>query len=292
MAKKISKLKLLRYKFEFFGFYTFSKFVSFIPYAYLYKVSDTISKFILYPFRFYQFKRSGKVLCKFFNNDSKKILKDSSRELLRGLFELFFAEKERDKILSSIDIFGMENLKRALEEKRGVIAFTGHFGNFTVLAMKMSSICPFYTVVKDPKNPYIASYLENIRVKTKTLYIPLKPKDRCTKRIISTLKRNGIVCLIADERRKKGISVPFFGRDVNFAKGPSFLAKKFGSPVVPIFIVRESLDGFPKNVIHIEPPIFPENETELSITQKLSSVLERYIREYPSQWNWISNILE
>jgi len=120
----------------------------------------------------------------------------------------------------------------------------------------------------------------------------VEPWERALRQILSCLRKNEIVCILADEKKSKtGVLVDFFGYPAPTAPGPAVLALRTGAPLVPIFIVRRD-DG--SHHIYIEPQL------ELSLNGDRSSdipavvsaytkVIENFIRMYPDQWFWINN---
>ncbi|MBW1825278.1 MAG: hypothetical protein JRI87_12140, partial [Deltaproteobacteria bacterium] len=57
--------------------------------------------------------------------------------------------------------------------------------------------------------------------------------------MISSLRKNEIVCFIADEKKRRSeIYVEFFGEPAPTAIGPAVLSLRTGAPIMPIFIVR------------------------------------------------------
>jgi len=86
-----------------------------------------------------------------------------------------------------------------------------------------------------------------------------------------------------------GVFVDFFGKPAYTPKAPAKLVMASGASMVPIFMIRKK-DNTYKMVI--EKPILPDEtgDREQQIkeyTQGYSSILEKYVREYPEQWVWV-----
>ena len=120
----------------------------------------------------------------------------------------------------------------------------------------------------------------------------MRPWRDALRNILAALRRNEIVCLLADEKKRRtGIDVEFFGQPAATALGPAVISLRTGSPVVPMFIVRNR-DGM--HTIYIEPalehPVTGDRkEDERALTAAFTRVIERYIRAYPEQWFWINS---
>ena len=81
----------------------------------------------------------------------------------------------------------------------------------------------------------------------------------------------------------------FFGRKARTPTGAVVFAMRTGSPILPVFTLR---DGEDSHKIIIEPHFYLENkstdgETLQYNVQKITNIIERYIRKYPKEWVWM-----
>jgi KDO2-lipid IV(A) lauroyltransferase len=201
--------------------------------------------------------------------------------------------KHKNNLLKRISVHGTENLDNALSHEKGVIAVSAHLGNFTLIGVKMlREGYPFTTLVKESKHQGIANGIRKIQKGQDGRFIYMDPWSKAVRQILYSLKKNEIVCLIADEKRKHtGIYVDFFGEPALTATGPAILSLRTGAPIVPIFIVRNEDHS---HHIFIEPQLeynLNSNTTEdtYTITTAYTIVIEKYIRMYPDQWFWVNN---
>ena len=206
---------------------------------------------------------------------------------------LLSGTKNKNNILDRISVHGTGNLDNALSHGKGVIAVSAHLGNFTLIGIKMlREGYPFTTLVKESKRPGIARGIRKIQKEQDGRFIYLDPWSKAVRQILSSLRKNEIVCLVADEKRKHtGINVDFFGEPALTATGPALLSLRTGASIVPIFIVRKENHS---HHIFIEPQLkynLNGNTTEdtYTITTAYTIVIEKYIRMYPDQWFWINN---
>lgn len=206
---------------------------------------------------------------------------------------LLSGTKNKNNILARISVHGTENLDNALSHGKGVIAVSAHLGNFTLIGIKMlREGYPFTTLVKESKRPGIARGIRKIQKEQDGRFIYLDPWSKAVRQILSSLRKNEIVCLVADEKRKHtGINVDFFGEPALTATGPAVFSLRTGAPIVPIFIVRKEDHS---HHIFIEPQLkynLNGNTTEdtYTITTAYTIIIEKYIRMYPDQWFWINN---
>jgi lauroyl/myristoyl acyltransferase len=105
------------------------------------------------------------------------------------------------------------------------------------------------------------------------------------------LRRNQIAVVIADEYRgASGITVPLFGKSVRARRGPVTLALRTGAAVVPACLVRQP-DNTLKLLIEPELQLDRSGRSKTQIrenTIRLTQWLERTVRQYPDQWNWMN----
>lgn len=187
---------------------------------------------------------------------------------------------------SLVRVEGLEHLKRALERGKGVIFVTAHIGSWDVggAALAATSGLPGFSAVVEPVSKESSDYaMTEMREKRGISVIPLgKPLA-----IGRALRRNEIVFVVGDRLLgAEGIEVDFFGERTIFPRGAAYWALKSGAAIVPGFCIRQS-DG--TYVGHIEAPILPDavEDSESGVrahTQRIASVMERYITLYPEQW--------
>jgi KDO2-lipid IV(A) lauroyltransferase len=86
-----------------------------------------------------------------------------------------------------------------------------------------------------------------------------------------------------------GVFVDFFGRKAATATGPVVLAQRTKAALLPCFIIRQKDDTH--RIIFEKPLDLVEGkDAEETITiniQRLTNIIETYIRKYPAEWSWI-----
>jgi KDO2-lipid IV(A) lauroyltransferase len=206
---------------------------------------------------------------------------------------LISSTAKKKSLLDSIQIHGIEHLEKALSYNKGVLACSAHLGNFTLIGLKMAAAgYPFHMLVKDPRYPAVAEAFHVLQKGQGGKFIYVEPWDRALRQILSRLRKNEIVCILADEKKSKtGVIVDFFGHPAPTAPGPAVLALRTGAPLVPIFIARNN-DGLQH--IYIEPQLELNLNGDRSsdipaVVSAYTKVIENYIRMYPDQWFWINN---
>jgi Kdo2-lipid IVA lauroyltransferase/acyltransferase len=218
-----------------------------------------------------------------------------ARQVLRffakNWLELFFyGGCNKQELRKRITFSGIENLEQALAKGKGVIAVSGHIGNYPLLGTQFTERgYDFTVVIRDPKSPVISRIYEHARAMIRLQTVYTTPERRFFKNALKILCRNGILCLISDEnKRKGGVFVDFFGRKASTPSGPAALALRTGAAIVPVFITRNP-DNSQRIRIQEEIPYENTGASEAdvaAITALYTAAIEQRIRDDLVQWMW------
>jgi len=186
---------------------------------------------------------------------------------------------------------GKENLDGALRKGKGVILVSAHLGNFPLMLAKLS--LEGYKVggiMRPMRNQLVEKVFNEKRVKLNIKTIYSIPRNTCVYNSISSLRDNELLFIPLDQNfGTGGVFVDFFGRKAATATGPVVLARRTGAAILPCFIIRQKDDTH--RVIFEQPLLLEEKETEqASIVhniQKITAIIESYIRCVPQEWGWI-----
>jgi len=221
----------------------------------------------------------------------EQIAKDCFTFMAKSGVELIFYMDKPDKLKECVKLEGRENLDRALAKGCGVILVSAHFGNFPLLLARLSM--EGYKaggIMKPMHDPRIEKIFLEKREKfgVKTIYS--QPRKACVDNTIQALRNNELVFIPIDQNfGTGGIFVNFFGKKAATAAGPVVLSQRTGAALLPCFIIRQPGDT---HKIIFEPELSlgegrDAQDTVLINVQKLTSVIEEYIRKYPAEWGWI-----
>jgi KDO2-lipid IV(A) lauroyltransferase len=126
------------------------------------------------------------------------------------------------------------------------------------------------------------------RLGIKTIYS--QPRNTCVNTTIESLRNNELVFIPIDQNfGTSGVFVNFFGTKAATATGPVVLAQRTGAKLLPCFIIRNP-DDTHRLIFESEIGLVQgkdAQETVLINIQKLTGVIESYIRNYPAEWGWI-----
>jgi Kdo2-lipid IVA lauroyltransferase/acyltransferase len=220
-------------------------------------------------------------------------VRGSVRNFLRDFLELGFAvESGLDEIRAEIPAGGLEHLRAALAKGKGVIALSAHLGNFLLLGTRLAAEgYPVNVLINQPRSGKIPELRRRYRAKIGQKTIHAHPRDEAFRKLVQALRQNEIAIVIADEFRSgSGIYVPFFGRTVIARRGPATLALRTGAAVVPAYLVRDRT-GELQLVIEPELELSRSGKIKADVvanTVTITRWLERTVRSYPEQWNWMT----
>lgn len=191
--------------------------------------------------------------------------------------------RSKEQVLASSTVDGIEHLEAAFAMGKGVIAITGHFGNWEWLGHWMAANGTELAVVaRDANQGPIQDLLQNIRESAGTVILS---RGNAARGIFTRLRANKVVGILPDQNARD-IYVPFFGKMCGTVVGPATFHERLGSPIVPIFAIRQ---GPEKYRIVIKPMVQPVEGYELieGMTRAVNNSIEEMIREVPSQWLWM-----
>lgn len=181
-----------------------------------------------------------------------------------------------------------ERLEAARQKGRGVIFLTAHFGDWELVSIT-GAIRGYPTLVlaREQGWPRLNALLTRYR---ESKGCRMVTKGFAVRELVRGLKAGGIVGLLADQDGgRNGVLAPFFGRLASTAPGSVAMGISTGAPILPVFIVRTG--GSAHELVVEDPlPIPEEGALESRIRQGIAAylqILERYVRQYPSQWLWL-----
>jgi len=225
------------------------------------------------------------------DEEIKGICRDSFRNIGKDMMETSRSLDYMDGSTKTLVRFeGKEYLDEALKQRKGVIALSGHLGNFPLMCVQLVfEGYPLSIVVRESKNPKIVRFMTSLRDSIGMESIPAKPRMTCVSRCLNALKGHRILFAQIDlHAREREVWVDFFSYLVPTYKGPVIFSLRTGAPIVPMFITWNS-----NNLHHIliHPPFELDltGNMEKDITTniaKLTKIIEVTIREYPEQWWW------
>ena len=227
-------------------------------------------------------------------NEIDQLLRSSFFNLFKGALETLCYAQRPKLLLKKLHLTpgSRENLENALKENKGVLAISAHFGNFPLMLLYLSKLgYPLHAIIRPSPDKTIERSFQLRRSQMGLKTILSYPRKTCVQQSLKALRAKEIVMILMDQHTgsKSGVLVDFFGRKARTPTGAVVFAMRTGSPILPVFTLR---DGEDSHKIIIEPHFYLENkstdgETLQYNVQKITNIIERYIRKYPKEWVWM-----
>ena len=184
---------------------------------------------------------------------------------------------------------GAERTKWMMQEKRGLIMLTGHYGNFEIIGYMMGLFgFNIYGVARPLDNKFISDYLYGMRQRHGQQILDKKGAAKYMEQILAD---GGTLCFIADQDAgRKGIFVDFFGRKASTYKSIGLIALTCNVPIVVGCSRR--IDNLFKFEMKVNRIIMPEEWADKDkplewVTAEYTKAIEDFIREDPTQYWWL-----
>jgi KDO2-lipid IV(A) lauroyltransferase len=186
---------------------------------------------------------------------------------------------------------GWEKFEEARARGKGVIAATGHFGNFDLLAAAHTlKGVPITTISRQMGKSGANDLWRAIRRRSGVEDLVVT-KGSTIAAATRSVRSGRVLGYVIDQNQplRHAIFPTFFGVPAATAPTPAVLAMRSGAAVV--FTLSVPLgDGRHKVIVEgpLDPPDTGDRERDvLAFMQDLNDRLERWIRVYPDRWYWL-----
>jgi len=186
----------------------------------------------------------------------------------------------------NVEVIGIENLKKAFDKGKGVVAVTLHMGSWEITALTtVLAGFPTNGIWASHSNPKIEDFFLSPRIK-KGIKVILT--GGAIKKVLKALNANELVYFVIDHAYDgKGVECDFFGKKTVVPKGAAMSAISSKASVVPIVGVRG--EGFLKYKFicgeQIDYSLSGDDKKDAEIIMsKCIKEMEKFVREYPNQW--------
>jgi KDO2-lipid IV(A) lauroyltransferase len=224
---------------------------------------------------------------------SSRIARKSYQAFAQNLVEISFIPRVNKQYLQKyIHIENKDYAQEAFNRGKGVIFLIVHEGNWELSNIICANLgIPFVLFVRDQGFTRLNALLNAYRLKQGAKIIH---KNAGVRQLIEVLKSNQSIGMTTDQGGKKGQLVNFFGKEASMATGAIKLALKYDCAIIPIFYTR--VKGPYTKVILDQ--VFtavksgdPQNDLRQNL-QRLISIYEKYIRQYPHEYLWTYKIFK
>ena len=185
---------------------------------------------------------------------------------------------------------GVEELKAAYGQGRGIVGLGMHYGNWEVSgAYTVSQGIRLVAVGREQRDEFFTGLIFPLREKLGIENV--MRGRRFSSKLVRALREGAMLGLLADQNGgADGIFVPFFGRPASTVSGPAVLHLKFGSPLFLCVARRLAPGRFrfiarPVRVGGLEG--LSREEQVRRVTEIINRAYEEVIRQDPEQWVWL-----
>jgi len=225
--------------------------------------------------------------------ERRQLASDSWAQTARTLLEYIYLDKildmDEDHTESDrIEIVNAEQFLKLRDDGLPAILFTGHIANFELLPLIASRFgLSVQSLFRQPNNKYAASHVADARKEFgKNL---VASGAGASFQLMSALERGDHVGLLVDQKFRRGIKVPFFGREAPTNTLLAKLARRYDCPVHGARTIRLPGGRFRLEITdELELPRDRNGDVDIrGTTELVTRMVEDWVREYPEQWLWM-----
>jgi Kdo2-lipid IVA lauroyltransferase/acyltransferase len=217
---------------------------------------------------------------------SRRVFHNTAITLLEFLQ---MASLSRGAMLRKVRIQGEKHLLEAARSPRGAIVISAHIGNWE--AAHMVTACflerPVVLVARRVRPHILNQWVNRLRGRFGGV---LLDKAGALPKMARALKGGKLVGILIDQStlRSEGVEIDFLGYRAMATPSAAILARRFNTPVLPAFCLRQK-DG--QLTLTVQPPLAlaRTNDRQADMvenTQIMNDAVAEAIRSQPDQWFW------
>ncbi|MCP4048991.1 MAG: lipid A biosynthesis lauroyl acyltransferase [Gammaproteobacteria bacterium] len=225
--------------------------------------------------------------------ERQKLASDSWAQMGQTLLEYVYLDEIFDLHEENIDserieIIGAEQFLKLRDDGLPAVLFTGHIANFELLPMVAAKFgLQVKSLFRRPNNKFAASQVAESRRQLGENMIA--SGAGAAFQLITALERNEHVGVLVDQKFRRGIKVPFFGKDAPTNTLLAKLARRYNCPVHGARTIRLPNGRFRLEITEeLELPRDKNGDVDVrGTTELVTNIIEEWVREYPEQWLWM-----
>ncbi len=224
--------------------------------------------------------------------EKRRIAKKSFIHIGRAAAEIITAPKKRRRDPNWVTLApgAAECWQSARAPGRGVLAMTGHFGHWELLAQVAPELGgTLYAVAKKLYDPRLTALVESWRGQSGLTILWRERHHSLRPELTRLLKGGHIIGILNDQCMKvPGEYLPFFGHPAWTASGAADLAYETGAAVLGVSMLRRPGGGYEMAVTAIERPAESDKAAFVrELNRRINSFYEDIIRAHPGEWMWL-----
>ena len=171
---------------------------------------------------------------------------------------------------------------------RPLLIFTAHCGNWELCAVAAAAHgIPSAVLYRAPNVREIDRFVREIRQAQMGTLVPTALDAPV--RLANLLESGVSVGMLVDQHYSKGVDVTFFGRNCKANPLIARLARVVGCPIRGMRIIRLPDNRFRAELTdEVTPVRADDGKVDVAgTTQRITDIIESWVREYPEQWLWL-----
>ena len=187
-----------------------------------------------------------------------------------------------------IETFHADRFIGLFTDNKPALIFSAHLANWELAAICTGEYgLDSAVLVRPPNNRFISEFIIQTRGGQAKQLLWEGPATIFS--IASVLDRGGHLGMLVDQHRQPGSRVMFFGRPCWTNNALARLARNYECPVHGVRVIRLPGNRFRVELTEaLELPRDAEGLVDVdATTQKITSIVEEWVREYPDQWLWL-----
>jgi KDO2-lipid IV(A) lauroyltransferase len=186
-----------------------------------------------------------------------------------------------------LNVKGMEYLEEARAVGKGVLAVSCHMGSYEVVsAIWSATLAPVSFFAEELEPRALFEWYRDTRARLGISVLTLDVGG--IRKVLQALRDEEMVITAIDrDITGTGHVMPFFGRPAPIPLGPSAIARRLGTPLLPVCVTRLPDDSYLAEatpLVTVEQTGDPKAD-QIRATEQLLRRIETFIQAHPEQWH-------
>src|SRR5467141_3888958 len=186
-----------------------------------------------------------------------------------------------------LKVNGWENLEEARSVGKGVLVVSCHMGSYEVAAAIWSAtLTPVSFFAEELEPRALFEWYRDTRARLGISVLTLDLGG--IRKVLQALRDEEMVITAIDrDITGTGHVMPFFGRPAPIPLGPAAIARRLGTPLLPVCVTRLPDDSYLAEatpLVTVEQTDDPKAD-QIRATEQLLRRIETFIQAHPEQWH-------
>src|SRR5467141_164831 len=186
-----------------------------------------------------------------------------------------------------LKVTGLENLDAARSLGRGVLAVSCHMGSYEVVsAIWSATLAPVSFFAEELEPRALFEWYRDTRARLGISVLTLDLGG--IRKVLQALRDEEMVITAIDrDITGTGHVMPFFGRPAPIPLGPAAIARRLGTPLLPVCVTRLPDDSYLAEatpLVTVEQTDDPKAD-QVRATEVVLRRIETFIQAHPEQWH-------